>query len=586
MTDQKHMHDGIFQQTRFLCKQPDREPCNELAQGLGVPYLLAVLLRQRGILSPDDAQDFLNPQLSSLPSPFLMKDMEKAVDLVTKALQENWRIYIHGDYDVDGITASALLARFFNQLGKKTICYQPNRLTEGYGLQESFIRAKAPTQNQTALLVTVDCGISNIHEVQLAKELGFKVIVTDHHLPGNDLPPADAILNPHQQDCTFPFTSLAGVGVAFFLAYGIRNSLVDNGELDKEKAPNLKNLMDLVSLGTVADVMPLVGTNRILVRAGLEVMNQPDCSWALALQNQQKKMTTSAFRSEDISYRFAPRINAPGRLGNPQLSFDLLSNDNLTECQELAVQIEDLNNQRRELEAEALDQVIAECKHQEESGASAFVVYGPFHQGIIGIIASRVVDRFKKPVIIFTDDVSRLGTFRGSGRSIKSINLYDVIEASSKSVIQFGGHAMAAGLAIHKDNLQFFTKQFETAVAKLKLEETVGNVITIDCNPTPEDVLDKKFLQHYQSLQPFGNGNHEPVFMLDRPEFVTTRTVKNHLTFELRTNGQVYRGIGFNMAEKIKLIHNGPVQLAFKLKETEYRGEHRTELHIVEIIAA
>ena len=586
MTDQDSTHKGIFKETRFQCTQPEREPCNKLAQELGVPYLLAVLLWQRGIHSSNDARDFLKPQLASLPSPFLLKDMDKAVALVLKAIQENWRIYIHGDYDVDGITSSALLARFFRQIGKKTICYQPDRLVEGYGLQESFIRAKAPTQNQTALLITVDCGISNIQEVQIAQELGFKVIVTDHHLPGNELPQADAIVNPRQEECDFPFPSLAGVGVAFFLAYGIRNSLVESGILDREKSPNLKKLMDLVALGTVADVMPLTSTNRILVSAGLEIINQPDCTWALALQKQQNNYSGSSFRSEDISYRFAPRINAPGRLGNPELAFELLSTDNLTECQELAAQIEELNNQRREREAEALDQVIADCEQQEESGTSAFVVYGQFHQGIIGILASRVVDRFKKPVIIFTDDLSRLGTFRGSGRSVESVNLYNVIEACSSSVIQFGGHAMAAGLAIHKDNLQFFSNQFKTAVAKLKIKDDTENLIIIDYNPTPEEVLNKDFLHYYQTLQPFGNGNREPIFLFDRPQFIKTQTVKNHLTFELKTNNQVFRGIGFNMAEKIKLIKQGPVQLAFKLKKTVFRREHRTELHIIEIIKA
>lgn len=586
MTDQKPINNDSVQQSRFQCYQPERKQCNELARELGVPYLIAVLLWQRGLQSPDDAHNFINPQLASLPSPFLMKDMDKAVALVIQALQENWRIYIHGDYDVDGITSSALLARFFRQIGKKTSCYQPDRLKEGYGLQESFIRAKAPLQNETALLITVDCGISNIREVQIAQDLGFKVIVTDHHMPGSELPSADAILNPRLQECAFPFPSLAGVGVAFFLAYGIRNSLVESGALHKENAPNLKNLMDLVALGTVADVMPLTGINRILVRAGLEVMNQPDCIWALALQKQQNNFTATTFVSEDISYRFAPRINAPGRLGNPELAFALLSSDNSAECAELAAQIEMLNNQRKEHEAEALDQVIAECAEQDKSGASAFVVYGPFHQGIIGIIASRVIDRFNKPVIIFTDDASRLGTFRGSGRSIESVNLYDVIAACSDSVIQFGGHAMAAGLAIHRDNLHFFAKQFETAVAGLSIKDAVENVIPVDYCPTMEEVLNKEFLHYYKKLQPFGKGNSEPVFMVNKPEFIKTNAVKNHLTFEVRSNGQVYRGIGFGMAEKIKLIQNDSVQLAFKLKNTEYRGESRTELHIVELLAA
>jgi single-stranded-DNA-specific exonuclease len=511
--------------------------------------------------------------------------MDRAVSLVVTALRDKWPIYIHGDYDVDGITGSALLARFFHKLGRDVACYQPDRLTEGYGLQESFIRAKAPYQGQSALLITVDCGISDISEVKIAKELGFKVIVTDHHIPGDELPPADAIVNPRLEECTFPFPSLAGVGVAFFLAFGIRNSLVEEGELEMEKAPNLKSLMDLVALGTVADVMELTGINRILVRAGLEVMNQPDCAWALALQKQQNNFGGGLFSSETISYRFAPRINAPGRLGQPELSFELLSSDDPHECQELAAQIEALNQQRRDLETGALDQVIAECERQENSGAAAFVVYGPFHQGIIGIIASRAVNRFKKPVIIFTDDSSRLGTVKGSGRSIDSINLYNVLQDCSGSVIQFGGHAMAAGLALHKDNLQFFTNQFESVVSQLDSTKDTDTMIHVDYCLELEEVMNRDFLHHYQSMQPFGNGNPEPVFMLDRPEFVKTGIVKNHLTFSLSAGGRMYRGIGFGMADKIKLIKAGPVHLAFKLKETVYRGEHRTELHVVELIA-
>lgn len=580
----EHFENNIRLHKRFRYIQPDRDQCNKIAQELEVPYPLAVLLWNRGIRNTKDAQSFLAPQLASLPSPFLLKDMDRAVDLVRTALKDRWPIYIHGDYDVDGITASALLARFFRKLGKEVICYQPDRLTEGYGLQESFLRAKAPYQKQPALLITVDCGISDFDEVNIAKELGFKVIVTDHHLPGEELPSADAVINPQRQDCTFPFPSLAGVGVAFFLAYGIRNRLVEEGELEKENAPNLKGLMDLVALGTVADVMPLTDINRILVRAGLEVMSLPDCIWAKALQKQQNNFTSEVFNSEDISYRFAPRINAPGRLGNPEIAFDLLSTSNMEECLEFAVEIEELNRQRREHESEALDNVLAECDRLEKEGASAFVVHGEFHQGVIGIIASRAVDMFKKPVIIFTDDSSRLGTFKGSGRSIESVNLYKALEACSTAIIQFGGHAMAAGLAIHKDNLQFFTKQFESFIAGLDIKKGAETEIKIDYCPQPEEVLNKLFLQKYKFIQPFGNGNPEPVFLLDKPTLMNIGTVKNHLTFTLKSNDQVFKGIGFSMADKIEIARKGPVQIAFKLKNTIYRGEHRVELHIIDIV--
>jgi single-stranded-DNA-specific exonuclease len=343
--------------------------------------------------------------------------------------------------------------------------------------------------------------------------------------------------------------------------------------------------MDLVALGTVADVMPLIGLNRILVRAGLEVMNQPDCLWVEALRKQQNNFGEAAYTSEDISYRFAPRINAPGRLGMPGLAFELLSSNSAEESEELAIQIEEMNKQRREHEVGTLEQVIAACKTQEDEGASAFVVEGDFHQGVIGIIASRIVDLYQKPVIIFTEDTSRLGAFKGSGRSVEGINLYDALEACSTAIIQFGGHAMAAGLAIHKDNLQFFTKQFQAAVAELVPQKTASHsLIPIDYPAKPEEVLHRSFLEKYHHLQPFGNDNLEPVFIFEKPNFVDTSVVKNnHLTFSLKVNGQVFKGIGFGMADKLKFIRQGPVQLAYKIKNTVYRGEKRVEIHAVDI---
>jgi len=302
------------------------------------------------------------------------------------------------------------------------------------------------------------------------------------------------------------------------------------------------------------------------------------------LNKQLNNFYSGLFTSEDISYKFAPRINAAGRFGRPELSFHLLSTDDPDRCHELAAQIERINQDRRELEGETLDQILVECECQDKAGAAAFVVYGQFHQGIIGIIASRVVDRFKKPVIIFTDDLSHPGTIKGSGRTVQSVNLYEVLQACTGSIIQFGGHAMAAGLSIDKDKLDVFTSRFESTVAGLNVQNNIGAVISIDYCAEQEEVLDKVFLEHFSTMQPFGNGNSEPVFMFNSPEFSKVGTVKNHLTFTLRSNGQEYRGIGFGMAEKIKSIQNGPVQLAFKLKNTVYRGERATELHVVELL--
>ncbi|GAB4341717.1 MAG: single-stranded-DNA-specific exonuclease RecJ [Desulfobulbaceae bacterium] len=563
---------------------PDIRKCRELAEELALPHLLGEILWQRNIRDPDSARKFLDPRLSDLPSPFLMRDMDRAVELVARALRDNLSICIHGDYDVDGISASALLSRFFRMIGRETSCYQPDRLSEGYGLQETFIRSNAPVPGKKALLITVDCGISDHETVQLARSLGFDVIVTDHHLPGSTLPPADAVLNPHRPDCSFPCPDLAGVGVAFFLAWGVRNHLVETGWIAREKAPNLKMLLDLVALGTVADVMELTGCNRILVRAGLETMNGSGAtSWARCLLAQLDKPFEGPVRADDIAYVLAPRINAPGRLGDPSPAFSLLVEENPAVRRAVAGRIELMNRERRQLEADAAREVFAICAEQEKEGVCAFVVHGRFHQGIIGILASRAVDRYNRPVMVCTEDKSNPGTLRGSGRSVEGVNLFEILRECETFLLQYGGHAGAAGIALEAKNLDAFRKAFARGAARFEQVQMAPKTI-IDCRVRAEEILNDSFLQHYKRLEPFGNGNPEPVFFCEAPEIVKTGTVKGHLTFTVKANGGEFRGIGFGMGDRIDMLRAANTNLAFSLRESYFRGQCRMELLTRDII--
>ena len=574
--------------TKVICYKPlpaEREICQQLAMEMKIPYGVAVLLCRRGLTERESVSAFLHPQLADLPSPFLMKDMTKAVDMVIQASMEQWTVLIHGDYDVDGISGTALLSLFLKNLNIKAICYQPNRMTEGYGLQKSFIEKHIPSENDCALLITVDCGISSLDTVELAKKRGYRVIITDHLQPPERLPPADAILNPQQNDCGFPYNELAGVGVAFFLAMGIRNRMVEKGLIVRDNAPKLKELLSLVALGTVADVMPVTGINRILIKAGLEIISKRVTPWVWALCDRAG-IKEGQVTAEDISFRLAPRINAPGRLGKPELAFQFLTCSDTVKAMELVDILEQINRERRKLEGESIDKVFAECEHLIEKGYRGLVVYGSYHPGIIGIIASRVVEKFHRPAFILTDDAGNTTLLKGSGRSIEGLNLYETLKKCSGTIDQFGGHAMAAGLTVEKERLSEFIEKFNhaipvegTNIGLARLKE-----LHIDYNPNGEEIFTNTFIDYYRCLEPFGNGNPEPVFLLTNQKMCKTSVINNHLKYTINVNGKNYRGIGFGMADKLNLVQDSSVQLAFKLKRHVFRGEEYTELHAVDIL--
>jgi len=561
----------------------DVKACQRISRELDVPLVLAELLYQRGFVTVGKARDYLQPKLVDLPSPFKLKGMHEAVELILSAVTTRQQIVIHGDYDVDGITATVLLADFLTSLDLEVSYHLPNRMKEGYGLSHFSLETLAEKMSMPALLLTVDCGITAVEEVRYAKKLGFKVIVTDHHESPENLPDADAIINPKQQGCEFPFKGLSGVGVSFFLAMAVRRKMVEKGFWERNSIPNLKSYLDLVALGTVADVMELVGINRILVKAGLEVItarNRPGI-WALCECSKMKEPIVTA---EDISFRLAPRINAAGRLGIPYLAADLLRSTNIDDALNRANELELANFKRRKLEQTALDDAMKSAKIQVDNNIKGIVLFGAdWHPGVVGIIAARVADRFQLPTLVFTPDMTAQGDeiFKGSGRSVPGLNLFNLLQQSDSHIVQFGGHAMAAGLTVASDNFGAFKAEFDN-YAQLMMRDIDKPGIFIDRIMNSRDDC-QELSRCLALMEPFGQGNPEPVFLLNNIQMKKVAKLREHLKFHVTINGSTVQGIGFFMARHFETATQR-INLGFKLKQTSFRGRERIEAHAVSIV--
>ncbi len=547
---------------------------------------MAKILSQRGFSNMEEVRAYLHPDLGMLPAPEEMKGMNEAVALVHAACVEKKVIYIHGDYDVDGITSTSLLTQFFREIGLDVYYYIPNRLTEGYSLSyESIDNLLRCCKNKKGLIVTVDCGISSIEEVRYAKKLGMDIIITDHHLPPEKLPAADAVINPKQVGCSFPFEMLSGVGVAFYLALGIRNIFARKGVWQDTPPPNMKKYLDLVALGTVADVMPLTGANRVLVRAGLEVLTAKNRPGIFALCDVCR-LSDQKIQPEDISFKLAPRINATGRLGCPLQGVELLLAEDVNVARKTADNLEQLNITRKEIESAVLPEVYTACDAQVERGAKALVVYNnECHQGVLGIVASRVVDKYLRPAIIFSDTRDKKGTvtIKGSGRSVDGVNLYKTLGYCAEFIEQFGGHAMAVGLTVSPENLSKFTDSLNDQIAA-KCRPGDDHQLTIDYFSPNKNIFAPSFVQALQLMQPFGEGNPEPLFLLKNEKLLNLKEVKGHVMFNLqRKKGGHLRGVGFGLAEHLQNLKNPKVDLILKLKRSSFRGRERDEVQAVHI---
>lgn len=565
-----------------------REFGQKVAKEFHLPSQLGEILHNRGFATLSQVNDFLYPQLSMLPSPDSMKGMRQAVTCILETCRARKPIFIHGDYDVDGISATALLATFFKEIGMKSICYIPNRLEEAYGLSISSINrlVAQSEQGSEGVLISVDCGITAVDEVIYARKLGLMVIITDHHEPPAVLPDAEAILNPKQPGCEFPFSQLSGAGVAFFLMIALRKALVESGALTIKALPNLKKYLDLVALGTVADVVPLVGVNRILVRAGLEVLSTTDRFGVVSIR-ERCGISDRPVLSEDISFKLAPRINASGRLGTPQVGLGLLTAGSLEEARRIARDLDSLNGQRKQLEVEALSIIDKKCQAQVQAGMNGLVVYQQnCHPGVLGILASKITDQYHRPVIIFTDDTTRgSGLYlKGSGRSVAGVNLYRITEQCAPWIERFGGHTMATGLTIKKTQLENFRINFNhyTTLREDFLHKV--HEIPVDYHLQDKEVLTKDFAQVLQVMQPFGEANHEPRFLLSGAQLLHPKNIKGHLAFQIHAHGHTFPGIGFHLAGA-HLNFQNPVDLVFQLKRSWFRGVGREQLQAFHLVS-
>ncbi len=545
------------------------------ADELDIHPLTARILMQRGINDVQAADAFLHPLLRHMRDPFLMIGMEEALHQVLLALDRGSRIVIHCYFDVDGVCSVAVLYEFLHALGANVGFHVPQRDQEGYGLNGITVRRLH--EEGCDLIITVDCGVSNVEEITLARKLGMRVIVVDHHTVPPILPPADAILNPLQPGCNYPFKHMAAVGVTFNLVVALRATLRKHGVYEHIPEPDLRNSLDLVALGTVADVVPLTEENRIFVRHGLDVIAGRRRPGVAALM-ERASSDGLAVTPQTISYRIAPRINAAGRMGDASMCVELLTTQSYGRALELAGQLEALNNSRQELERQILQIAIDQADEQIEQGRQILLVYGEdWPRGVLGIVASRLVERYNRPAILM--GIER-GQAKGSARSIDGINVIEVIAHGKDLLDSFGGHTAAAGLAIPAEHMLEFRERLDQGMrAALSNQPLPHPILHIDCVVELGE-LDEAFARDLEKLGPFGTGNPEPVLLCRRCLATNIRIVgRKHLKARFRDAQTMLDGIGFSMADDVSSL-NESVAVAFVPRYTHYRGRNRLEMHL------
>jgi single-stranded-DNA-specific exonuclease len=565
----------------------------KIARDAGIPETIVTMLIHRGVSDKQNIKDFLNPSLHELPRPHLMKGMNEAVSILLRALKFQQPVTVFGDFDADGVTATAVLSQFFKELGVPSHSYIPDRMREGYGLNIKAVRKifdhNMQQWGEAGVLLTADCGISDTDVVSAAKNLGFRVIITDHHKPPNELPQADAILNPLQPGCTFPCKHLAGVGVAFYLILGLRSELITYGHWPENKIPNLKLYMDLVAIGTVADQVPVTGCNRIIVKSGLEILNQANRVGLQKLLDNAKNSNTDV-TVEDIAFRLAPRINAIGRIGSAGKAVKLMTTNFPEEAQQFAEELEAANNSRKSIEADIFTEAASMVSPETLDTAHSLVLFkNDWHQGVLGIVASRLSDQFYRPVILLTDSTQddtgeAPKLVKGSGRSIEGIDIHKAVSSCQEMLQRFGGHAGAVGLTLPADNITSFRHRFDAFIGAQSGKDTFSPSLLIDMQTTLNELADQKFLAAFISLAPFGAGFPEPIFCMRSQKLSKPRLVgTNHLRFSIMENGKSINGIGFGFGKLVAASQKGVMDLAFTLRLNSYMGQEKWQLNIVDL---
>ncbi len=562
---------------------PDKKLAEDISKALNCSPLIASLLVNRGIFSPKEALDFLNISINNIRHPFSMKDMDKAVDRIYQAIRLKEKILVFGDYDVDGVTSTALLMEFFRHAGVDASYYIPHRTKEGYGLQKSHITGIA-VPGRINLIITVDCGSSSHEAVKAALDAGIDTVITDHHMVPEKLPEALAVISPKRLDCGSGLDHLAGVGVAFYLIICLRKYLRDMHFWDSRPEPNLKDFCDLIALGTIADMVPLTEENRIFTKTGLDLINAGN---RIGISSLVKASCSNKYPidSEDIAFRLAPRINALGRMDHAKDAVELLLTDDPGIAGKIARQMNIMNAKRQNIERTIFDDILEYMDNNPDTLKHQSIVLSnqSWHQGVLGIVASRMVEKFHRPVVLFAE---KDGFAKGSGRSIPSFNLYEGLKACSKALEGFGGHSMAAGLSIKIENIGLFKKEFENTVINMSLSEDSLPLISIDHELGFNDI-NPNLIDEIESLKPFGAGNPEPVFLARNVTVISSEIVgENHRRMLLSQSSgkeeKTYNAIHFNVVPDSD-ENNYFEEMAFRLRWNRWNGNKSIQLVIENI---
>jgi len=554
--------------------KPELDKVKELAEQLNVENFVATLLVQRGINTFEQAKTFFRPSLSDLHDPYLMKDMDKAVKRIETAIANGENILIFGDYDVDGTTAVSLMSSYLKSYYPNVDTYIPDRYNEGYGI--STLGIDYAEDNDITLIIALDCGIKSVDKIEYANAKSIDFIICDHHRPGNTLPNAVAVLDPKREDCNYPYKELCGCGIGFKLIQALG--------LNKNQTINdLLPYLDLVATAIGADIVPLTGENRILAKFGLEVINSNPRPGLIALATSLKNKPLTL---TDVVFVIAPRINAAGRIKHGNYAVQLLTEFNLEQATQFAKEIELFNTERKNLVKKITLEALLQIKtNQEELKFSTVVYQEDWHKGVIGIVASRLIETYYRPTLVFTKSGDK---YAASARSVKDFDVYNALVNCSEHIEQFGGHMYAAGLTLKEENFEAFKNAFEEEVKKTINPELLKPEILIDAEINFNDISDK-FIRLLTQFEPFGPENMTPVFLSkdvrDTGYAQTIGQDKDHLKlFVKQGNSEGVSAIGFNLGNKLDLTtNNNLLEMAYCIEENTWNGKVTVQFRLKDI---
>lgn len=553
---------------------PETEKVDSLSRALNVEKPIAYLLVQRGIETFEDAHRFFRPKLEDLHNPYLLKDMDKAVARIEEAIENGENILVYGDYDVDGTTSVALVSEYLKTYYPNVFTYIPDRYDEGYGV--SYQGIDFAHDNDFSLIITLDCGIKAVDKVAYASEKNIDFVICDHHTPGKEIPDAVAVLDPKREDCKYPYKELCGCGVGFKLI----QALAARRGLGIE---DLILYLDLVATAIAADIVPITGENRILAYYGLKVINENPRVGIQAILNIAK---LEKLNVTDVVFGIAPRINAAGRMKHGQHAVDLLTETDIDTAREYALEIETFNTDRRETDRQITEEALQQIGHTLEVDRKTTVVYHEsWHKGVIGIVASRLIETHYRPTLVFTKSGDRLVA---SARSVSGFDIYSALEDCADYIEQFGGHKYAAGLTLHEDNFEKFKDAFERVVSETIPSQLLTPEIKIDAEISLSDIS-SKFFRIIKQFGPFGPGNNNPIFMTKNLyDAGYSRSVgkdNTHLKLDIKQGDAVrFSGIGFGLGNKIDIVSSGrPFSAVYCLDENHWDGRTTIQLRVKDI---